>query len=510
MRVPTLLGLLAVALLLGCSDRRQEAAPGEQVGVFEEAPCPMAIPEGVVEGQDVVCGYVTVPEHHGSPDGRTLRLAVARLASLNEDPLPDPLVPLPTGPGASALDSYLPVFASPLGAPIRATRDVVLFEQRGLYHSDPNLACDEVHSFFLDRLGEDLGGKEGVQRATEAYAACRESLLGRDVRLEAFKYTESADDLVMVLDALGYGKANVLGVSAGTLFSQRLLQRHSDRLRSVALSSVAQVDRPLQAAWPEFSARNLQHLFQACAADAACGEAYPDLDQKLERTIKRLNDAPMTIEINHPRSDGTLDVVINGDRFAEALFAGSYLTVMIPRMPALIHSVDAGDEEALAPVPGLLLGPGERFSWALGYSVFCSESPAITEEGIQFEGLYPAYEEGVANTPWGPRAIISICDTWGVERLGAEVNTLATSEVPTLFISGEFDSITPPSSAAAVAGGLENSFEYTVPGAGHSAIENPCALSIFLQFLNDPESEPEASCLSELKVQFNVLSAEPS
>ena len=136
MRFPPLLGLLAVALLLGCSDRRQEAAPGEQVGVFEEAPCPMAVPEGVVEGKDVVCGYVTVPEHHGSPDSRTLKLAVARLASLTEDPLPDPLVPLPTGPGASALDLRVsarrPHSRDARRGPLRAARPLPFRAQPGV------------------------------------------------------------------------------------------------------------------------------------------------------------------------------------------------------------------------------------------------------------------------------------------------------------------------------------------------------------------------------------------
>ncbi len=99
----------------------------------------------------------------------------------------------------------------------------------------------------------------------------------------------------------------------------------------------------------------------------------------------------------------------------------------------------------------------------------------------------------------------------GVERLGGDINKLATSPVPTLLISGEFDSITPAHSAAGVAGSLENSIEHTIPGAGHSAIENPCALSIFLQFLNDPTTEPDASCLSELPgVQFKVDGTGPS
>ena len=87
----------------------------------------------------------------------------------------------------------------------------------------------------------------------EFAAACGESLQARGVRLEALKYTESADDLMLVLDALGYDKANLVGVSAGTMLGQRLLRRHSDRLRSVVLSSVPRIDQPLHAAWPAFS-----------------------------------------------------------------------------------------------------------------------------------------------------------------------------------------------------------------------------------------------------------------
>jgi pimeloyl-ACP methyl ester carboxylesterase len=512
MRISAFLCLLAAAALLSsCSGTGPDDTSGAQVGVFEEAPCPMTVPEGVVEGEDIVCGYVTVPEHHASPDGRTFRLAVAKVTSLAESPLPDPLVPLPTGPGESALDSFLPTFASDLGTAIRATRDVVIFEQRGLYHSEPNAVCDEAHSFFLDRLTENLSGREGVRRAAEAYAACGESLRARGVRLEALKYTESADDLVMVLDSLGYGQANLVGVSAGTMLGQRLLRRHSDRLRSVVLSSVPRIDQSLHASWPAFAARSLRDLFDACAADAACRRAYPDLEKKVERTVTRLNEAPVTVTIDDPRSDGTLELVVNGDRFAEAIFVGTYMTGMIPQLPALIEAVDGGHEETLAHLPGVFQGPGERFAWALGYSVFCSESPAITEEGLEFAGLYPAYEEAVANMAWGPRVVLSVCEAWGLERLGAESQTLATSHVPTLLISGEFDSITPAHSAAAVAGSLENAIEHTVPGAGHSAIENPCALSIFLQFLNDPTTGPDASCLDELPaLQFMVGGAESS
>ena len=501
----SVLGVGVVALLAGCSDVGRDEELVQEVGVFEEAPCPMTVPDGVLEGKDVLCGYVTVPEHHWRPDGRTFQLAVAMVTSLDQVPAPDPLVPLPTGPGESALDSYISIFGADLGAVIRATRDVVIYEQRGLYYSEPNAVCDEATAFFLDRLSEDLSGSQGVQRAAEAYAACGESLRARDVRLESLKYTESADDLMMILDALGYEKTNLVGVSAATMLGQRLLQRHSDRLRSVVLNSVARIDQPLHAAWPAFAAQSLQDLVEACAADSACDEAYPDLNKKVERTVTRLNETPMTVPIDDPRSDGDLDIVLNGDRFAEAVFVATYLTEMIPQLPGFIHAVDAGQEDAMARLPGVFSGPGKRFSWGLGFSIFCSESPLIKEEGIEFAGLSPAYEEAVANLTWGPRVVLSVCEKWGLERLGAEINALPSSDVPTLLISGEFDSITPAESAAAVAESLESAIEHTVPGSGHSAIENPCALSIFLQFLNDPTTEPDASCLGKMPgVSFQV------
>ena len=93
--------------------------------------------------------------------------------------------------------------------------------------------------------------------------------------------------------------------------------------------------------------------------------------------MTRLNAAPVTVPIDDPRSDGDLDLVLNGDRFAEA----------------------------------------------------------------------------VANLTWGPRVVLSICDMRGWEILAAEIN----------------------------------------------------ALSIFLQFLNDPTTEPDASCLEQVPgVRFQV------
>jgi len=62
------------------------------VVTFEDAPCPMELPEGVVEGLDIACGYVTVPEVHALPQGNTIQLGVAVIPSTSERAAPDPFM----------------------------------------------------------------------------------------------------------------------------------------------------------------------------------------------------------------------------------------------------------------------------------------------------------------------------------------------------------------------------------------------------------------------------------
>lgn len=507
MRLVSISLLVSSVLAAASCGEKEQLGSDQPMGVFQEEPCPVSLPESLVEGRDVVCGYVLVPESHDQDNGRTIKLAIAKVSSLSEAVEPDPVVPLPTGPGSSAFDSFLRVMASPIGQQIRSKRDGIIFEQRGLYYSEPNLVCEEPHDWFLDRYAQDLQGQDNIQSVTDAFSACRDSLIEEGVDLGAYRYTESARDLIMVMDALGYERFNALGVSAGTMLAQFLLKNHSDRLRSVIISSVARMDKSLHAAWPEYAAVNLKNLFDRCAADEECSKAYPNLGVELERAIKQFNENPVTVEVDNPRSPGTkTPLVINGDRIAEKVFVASYLTNSVPSVPEFIHAAAAGDLEQITGSLQELSGPGERFAWALGFSVFCSESPAISEDDIERAGLFPEFEEAVANNPWGPRAVRSICDIWGVERRGPEVIELPETDVPTLIISGEFDSITPEESASAVAEGLANAFHYTIPGAAHSAIESsPCPLSITFQFLENPNQEPDSSCISQLGgLEFRV------
>jgi hypothetical protein len=59
------------------------------------------VPAAIAAQSD--CGYVTVPEQHAQPRGRTIELGVIRIRSSGHAPAADPLVVEQGGPGDSTI-----------------------------------------------------------------------------------------------------------------------------------------------------------------------------------------------------------------------------------------------------------------------------------------------------------------------------------------------------------------------------------------------------------------------
>ena len=74
-------------------------------GVLRPVACPFVLPEDIVEGEDVECGYLPVLEDRTekSSEDRLIRLAVAVFHPPGGATEPDPVIYLSGGPGASIL-----------------------------------------------------------------------------------------------------------------------------------------------------------------------------------------------------------------------------------------------------------------------------------------------------------------------------------------------------------------------------------------------------------------------
>ena len=64
---------------------------------FESAPCPKL--QGAEELAKASCFYLVVPENRSRPNGRTIRLMVAKYPAPSAEKRPDPVVYLAGGPG---------------------------------------------------------------------------------------------------------------------------------------------------------------------------------------------------------------------------------------------------------------------------------------------------------------------------------------------------------------------------------------------------------------------------
>jgi pimeloyl-ACP methyl ester carboxylesterase len=478
---------------------------------FVATSCPFALPPDEVEGETIMCGYVTVPEDRRYPEDVIIRLAVVIFKAQSVRPLPDPVILLAGGPGEKVVRSALDV--SLILAPFRDSRDLIVFDQRGVGLSEPALECPELVDSLFDTLDE-LDSEAVLQKQFDATMSCRDRLVAEGFNLSAYNTAENAADVEDIRRALGYEQLNLYGGSYGTLLAQAVMRDHPQGIRSVVMGAVLPADKSFFVHVPSTIVIATLDLLAACAADAACNEAYPDLQQTLYDTIDRLNAEPVPIEVTNPLDGQSYDSWLTGDSVFGNLVLFLYITDIIPVLPQAIHDVANEDYELMTRLTSTSLALIDGLSRGMEYSVFCAEDliGVTPEEYLEKRLEMPRPLAGSAD----PEDIIAysffgICENWPVEQADPVLKEPVVSDIPTLILEGEFDPVTPLVYAEQVAKHLANSYLYEFPGIGHNILlGSACARSISDQFLDDPTSEPDASCIAEMPgVVFDLPQVEP-
>jgi pimeloyl-ACP methyl ester carboxylesterase len=79
------------------------------------------------------------------------------------------------------------------------------------------------------------------------------------------------------------------------------------------------------------------------------------------------------------------------------------------------------------------------------------------------------------------------------------------SSVPVLILQGEYDTRTPPENGRVLAEQLDNATLVIVPQAGHETWgSGNCAAQIGINFLRNPDQEPDLSCLEQRRGHFSL------
>ena len=460
------------------------------------------VPAAVAAQSD--CGYVTVPEQHAQPQGRSIQLAVVRTRSTSKAPAADPLFVEQGGPGDSTIGVIVD-WALPTLPALLKSRDLIFVEERGTRYSKPFLSCPELDA-------HKIAVAQGKQNYTDPgwFKVCNDRFKQQGINPNAFNTRENAADVYFVAETLGYPQFNYYGVSYGTLLGQYVIaqaDKHQAKLRSVILDGVVRPDIDFNLASSHTFSYALRNLFHACAQNQQCSSAYPNLEQKFLAIVDQLNQKPIPLTLTIPSSKKTFVTQLDGNAFMTGIVP--YLlrpysdnTARGSSLPKFIQAASQGNFGWIAESLGGDLESRNDSAKEMYHTVLCVRAKSLQVTPAQV--LPPPYQQLI---PLGIReaeAVTKVCDVLQADLKPPFI--YENPEIPTLVLNGTYDPVTPQPYGEAVARNLKTAYVYTFPGVGHGSLFAPrgmpaeaCVTQIAANFLANPKQTPNSSCLTQIK-----------
>jgi len=475
----SLVGMLVLAMLAGgagllISLLHSGTNQSPASSAFHTAACPFKLAAGVVQGKDVVCGYLSVPEDHNRASGPGIRLAVVIFKGSYSTPAATPVVDLQGGPGTELLATIGPVLTPTILSNFQLVgRDLILLDQRGVGYSQPSLSC----------------------QANETLQQCHDRLVRQGINLNDYNTVQNAEDIHTLVHALGYHQVTLWGISYGTRLALTVMRLFPADIRSAVLDSTSPPQVDIDTGFPAATRRAFDTLFHGCAVDSFCNQHYPHLQAVFARLVSDLNRHPAIIEGIDPATGKPARETITGDDVINGLRNALYDTALIPRLPGLIYQLAHHDYSQAVSISEAINAALGSDSVGMFYSVMCSES-TLTPEAIPsaVQMVEPEMRHYFLSSL---QNIYANCQTWNVQSAPVAQRQPVSSSIPTLILAGEYDPATPPAYGMLAARTLSRSYYFLFPGIGHGVVgRNSCATSMFLAFLELPDQAPSNACIS--------------
>ena len=450
-------------------------------------PCALAGVDG-----EARCGSYNVFENRKTKAGRQISLFIAVLPALETPAERDPLFFLAGGPGQGA--SSLAGFASRAFAEVRRRRDIVLVDLAGTGRSAA-LNC-KMYPTARDLAG-DLYSIPQVK-------SCRESLI-RQTDLRRYTTSVLMDDLDEVRAALGYDQINIYGTSYGTRAALVYVRRHREHVRSIVLKAIAPPAMRGTMHYARDTERSLQYLFRACAADAKCAKAFPQLDNEFRKVLARADRGALRGLVPDPAGGAPVELTLSRGVVASTLLGLLQNSNSAVRLPLLIHTTFSGDTRPLVEaIVEYRRGLEAGISLGMYLSVMCSEdAPRMNPAQAKLN------DRGTALGDYRVVQLAAACRQWVRGDIPRDYARPVRSDVPALLISGTLDPNTNERWGEAAARYLTKSKHVVIPNLSHgfSSI-NECGAKFMAEFIvKGSAAGIDFSCKDRVRLPSFILSA---
>lgn len=501
----------------------------QQVPRFEHAECRDLFPEfswdekkflifswNGVDLKRFSCGYLVTHADYGTQAGGTIRLEVM-VTRPKSDSVADPVIYLDGGPGSRG------VVADPAQAMKISDyfgRDFIQFGQRGSASSLPALGCAQYSKAILENWEKPLDWRDRNEILIDTLQDdCFAEYARNDGfgRIDQYSSETSARDVITLIQSLGYQRANLYGISYGTLLAQHVLAMDPHIASSVVLDGVVPLGIDFNARFAVNLQRSLDEIFKACGMeDSKCQKAYPDLEPFFYQLVDQLNHAPARISVEDSGKRYS-QVYLDGDSFVATLGDILYSRDELGEIPRIIYA--AGNGRFTEIEKYYFLSERSRdFAWGMYFSVYCMEFERFNPDNYDLSRVKPELQY---MNEASEQFINRVCPSYDHQN-EANGNTRITQKVvPILIFSGHFDPVTPPQFGQMVADslGIKPGFVFVSPTHAHGSSEfgnftgdfSKCANGIIRNFFNDPVQKPDKdTCWEDIpkSIDFNTINLE--
>ena len=471
-------------------------------------------PAGLKIALDMDCGYVVVPESRSGESDREVKLGFTRFNS-GKGTASSPLFMLAGGPGQTQISpEFFNMFQTELLGGILEKRDIVVLEQRGTEHTTPFLSCPEVLSAPWAAHEQGLTGKDADAYGINTLQKCIDDFKAQGVNFDAYNSVENAADVNAVREALGYGKIIYYGASYGAQLGQHVMRDFPEILEAVVLDGAEALSRK---SWVESKALDAQwgidNLTRLCEADAKCKATY-DIPALVDAALALFDKGPVPYTYTDP-SDPSLTIKgeVTVDDMVGLIYGQQGTRTGALSLPAFLAQLAEGGAETVAEVlgsnkAGSLIASRTAttspMALLMHMAMVCSDDPVKSAAEVKLDG---AGRYATLFGQAGGAEYAEFCALIKVKELPDATDVDVKLDVPTLLLSGDLDVATPTFRSQEVADALPNASLVVFPGRTHVQIAaaNICAAQVMTQFVSDPTTKPDTSCVKEAPVLGFVL-----
>lgn len=503
--------IIALPVLAACN--RSEPADGDAAPVsqLQARPCWFEADNSWPITQ---CFMMEVPENHEKPQGRKIRFPVVRFMASEKDPDKFPLLHLGAGgPGASMglepenASEWLWINYATMT--VENGRDLIVIDPRGTGMAEPRLSCTEFIEDATTAFQRPLTADEEARVFSYSLERCY-SRLNKKADLAQYNSSAVAQDIEALRKALGVEKINLYGVSYASRYALTLARDFPESVRALVLNSAVFPDIPYIQQLAEDSLAAYLRGLDFCSEDKLCASRYPNLRQRLESLVEQLDQAPVTVPIEHPYADGEFPFVMTGQRLLRVLFQSLYDEGFYPELPAVIEGLEKGDptpaRNAVNHFMAIILDP--YFGDAAGISHFCFEEAPFVDFR---EARVKADDTGILGS--AVRADLELmqlqCRIWAIPPAGPLEAEAIAAEVPTLILHGALDPVLDAEDAAQARRALPNHQWLLFPQLAHDVISaSNCAEEAAARFLDNPAEQVSEQTFACRKEELAMQAAE--